>query len=74
MVDSLDKKPTRVLLYGTRGRAIAAYSDGLGFYDETGIVGNDGRFPQTWLSKRYKRQKDYSEICIPVKVRMVIDE
>ena len=57
-LESVQRKPVRILMYGTEGRARSAYSDGLGFYDET-----DG-----YLRDKYPNMKDYESVCIPVKV------
>lgn len=68
LVESLEDHPMRVLMYGTKARALNACSGGLGFYDET-----DG-----YLSKTYGGDKwfhgSYEKICIAVKVSMVFDE
>lgn len=74
MVELLDTKKTRVLLYSTRNRAVAGYSDGLGFYDETWGTGKrDYKIP-TYLRTTYPEFIRYDEICIPVKAKLVFDE
>ena len=70
MVESLKDSPMRILMYGTEKRALAAFSGGLGFYDETGdyLRKTYGDKNSVWL------KKSYSSICIPVKVGLVFDE
>lgn len=67
-VESLKDNPMRILMYGTEKRAMAAFSGGLGFYDET-----DGYLAKTYPGM-YPGQKwfhgDYDKVCIPVKVRL----
>lgn len=72
MVESLDTKKTRVLLYSTEGRARAGFSDGNGFFDET--YGKGENLHPTYLCSEYGEFRFYDRICIPVKVRLVFDE
>ena len=65
-------KITRVLLYGTKSKAISGFSGGNGFYDETYQEGPEPH--PTYLRKTYGDFREYEDICIPVKVRMIIDE
>jgi hypothetical protein len=65
-------KITRVLLYGSKSKAIAGFSGGNGFYDETYQAGDEPH--PTYLRKTYGNFGRYENVCIPVKVRMVIDE
>lgn len=72
LLSEIEKNTSRILLYGTEGRARAGFSGGMGFFDETY---NTGKNPHpTYLRKTYGDFKDYEEICIPVRVRMVIDD
>ena len=70
-VESLKNNPMRILMYGTEKRALAAFSGGLGFYDET-----DGYLVSTYGSHSDSKyfHGNYSKICIPVKVSLVFDE
>lgn len=68
LIESLKSKPVRILMYGTRSKALEAFSGGLGFYDYT-----DGYLKQTYPTDGWRLQ-DYQDICIPVKVKLVFDE
>lgn len=72
MLHTLDKNAIRVLLYGSRKKALAGFSGGLGFYDQTYKEGNEPH--PTYIAQTYPDAKDYEDICIPVRVRLVIDE
>jgi hypothetical protein len=80
LLSTLIDEPSRIILYGTEGRAKAGFSNGNGFYDETWDDGNgDDKYTNTYLKKTYVKGDDnwirsYEKICIPVRVRMVIDE
>lgn len=72
MVESLKDNPMRILMYGTEKRALAAFSGGLGFYDETdGYLAStygDNSGGHKWFHGKYEK------MCIPVKVSMAFDE
>lgn len=70
LVESLDTNKVRIILYGTKGRAVSAFSGNLGFYDET-----DGYIKTNYPDPdRSWSHLPYEQICTPVKVILEIDD
>ena len=72
LVENLNTKKTRVLLYRSKKQAISAFSGGLGFYDETHDM--PGNPSHTYIRSTYPHLHHYESICIPVKVKLVIED
>ena len=72
LVENLNTKKTRVLLYRSEKQAISAFSGGLGFYDET--YDRPDEPSHSYIRSTYPNLHHYESICIPVKVKLVIED